>query len=131
MAKLISSGQDIGFTILPYTLDTPIQEELIANRSDNMIGYISHDKESGDYKFFYGGRIELSEDWSLDIIKEFPYCEQDGPWIVYNCSPRNAALEFSKILRKSHETLHIYNWDIWAVEAKDSKVAVVTSWEIF
>jgi hypothetical protein len=130
MAKLISSGQDIGFTILPYTLDTPIQQELNTSRSNYMIGYIRHNKDSGEYKFIYGGRIELSQDWSLDIIKELPYCDEGSVWIVYNCPPRNAALEFSKILRKSQETLHVYNWDIWAVEGKDSKVAVITSWEI-
>ena len=101
MAKLVSRGDTIGFTILPYTLDTPIQQELIANPSDYVLGYITHNTESGDNKFTYtesGGAVEANNHWSLAIVKEFPYCEQDGPWIVYNCPPIQTRLEFSKIL---------------------------------
>ena len=134
MAKLVSSGKEIGFTILPYSLDTPVQEELIANPSYYMHGCIIHSKETGEYKFNYvetTGLTEAKNHWSLAIIKEFPYCEQQNSWIVYKCSPRVTALEFGKLLTNFHETLHIYNWDIWSVEGKNSKVAVITSWEIF
>ena len=132
MAKLISSGKDIGFTILPYTLDTPVQDDLVSYPSDYVLGYITYN-ETGERKFIYteSGFTEAKTHWSLNIIKEFPYCEQEGPWIVYNCPPEQVRLEFGKILRKSDETLHIYNWDIWSVEGKDSRVAVVSSWEIF
>lgn len=134
MAKLVSSGKEIRFTILPYSLDTPVQEELLANPSDYVRGYITHNKEIDEYKFNYietTGFTEANNHWSLAIIKEFPYCEEEHPWIVYNCSPRETALEFGKLLTNFHETLHIYNWDIWSVEGKNSRVAVITSWEIF
>lgn len=134
MAKLLCSGNDIGFTILPYTLSEPIQKELIENPSDNVLGYVSNGK------FTYtesGGLTEANHHWSLDIIKNIPYYDKECSWIVYACSPRKTAVEFckilcgQKILRNSHETLHIYNWDTWSVEAKDSKIVVITSWEIF
>jgi hypothetical protein len=131
MAKLLCSGNDIGFTILPYTLGQlgePIQKELIANPSDHVLGYVSHGK------FTYtesGGLTEAIHHWSLDIINNFPYSDKECSWIVYACSPRKTAVEFGKILKNSHETLHIHNWDTWCVEGKDSKVAVITSWEIF
>jgi len=134
MAKLVSSGETIGFTILPYTLETPIQDELISNHSDYVLGYITHNSESGDNKFTYtesGTPTEANNHWSLTIVKLFPYCEKAGPWIVYNCPPAGTKIEFGKILRKSHETLHIHNWDTWSVVEKDMKVAVITSWEIF
>jgi len=134
MAKLVSSGETIGFTILPYTLDTPLQQELISNHSDYVLGYITHNSESGINKFTYtesGTPAEANNHWSLAIVKMFPYCEKTGHWIVYNCPPADTKLEFGKILSKSYETLHIHNWDTWCVEEKDKKVAVITSWEIF
>ena len=132
MAKLISRGEDIRFTILPYSLTRPIQQELIAHPSDYVLGYITHNKETGKRKFIYtesGGLTDAEDHWSLAILKQFPYVEQNGPWIVYNCSPQEAKLAFGKIL--SAESLWIDNWDIWSVEGKDAKVAVVTSWEIY
>ena len=132
MAKLISRGEDIRFTILPYSLNKPIQQELIAHPSDYVLGYITHNKETGVRKFIYtesGGLTDAVDHWSLAILKEFPYVEQDGPWIVYNCSPQEAKLAFGKIL--SNESLWIDSWDIWSVEGKEAKVAVVTSWEIY
>jgi len=132
MAKLISRGEDIRFTILPYSLNKPIQQELIAHPSDYVLGYITHNKETGERKFIYtesGGLTDAVDHWSLAILKEFPYVEQDGPWIVYNCSPQEAKLAFGKFL--SIESLWINNWDIWSVDGKDAKVAVITSWEIY
>jgi hypothetical protein len=137
MAKLLCSGNDIGFTILPYTLGQLgepgepgelIQKELIENPSDNVLGYVSNGK------FTYtesGGLTEANHHWSLNIIKNFPYYDKECSWIVYTCSPRKTAVEFCKILKNSHQTLHIYNWDTWSVEGKDSKIVVITSWEIF
>ena len=71
---------------------------------------------TGIRKFTYtesGGLISANNHWSLDIMKEFPYCEESGPWIVYNCSPEETRSQFSKIL--SSESLHIHSWDTWSV----------------
>jgi len=70
MTKLLCNGNDIGFTILAYTpveLDEPnrpIQQELIANPSDFVLGYVTNGK------FTYtdaGGLTEANHHWSLDI----------------------------------------------------------------
>jgi hypothetical protein len=132
MAKLISSGNEIGFTILPYSLHTPIEEKLLSNPSDHALGIITANKESGERNFNYvesGELIQVNNHWSLAILKEFPYCEQEGPWILYGCSPSKTKLEFGKML--DIETLRIDNWDIWSVDGKTAKIAVITSWEIF
>jgi hypothetical protein len=134
MPKLISSTKEIGFTILPYLLDTPIIQELLAHPSDYALGFITHDKETGERKFTYiesGILVEAKNHWSLTILKESPYCEEEGSWIVYTCSHGKTQLEFNKILKNSGETLHLNEWDTWCVEGKDSKVIVITSWEIF
>lgn len=133
MAKLICRGEDIGFTILPYSLDTPIEKELFDHPSDYVLGYITFNPETGDRKFTYtetGALTEVNNHWSLAILKDLPYCEENGPWIVYNCPPGQTTLEFTKILG-SGETLHIDDWDVWSVEGKEYKVAFVTSWEIY
>lgn len=132
MAKLISRGKDIGYTILPYSLNTPIEQGLLVRPSDYAIGYITHNIETGERKFIYteSGRLTPIEDhWSLAILKEFPYVEQEGPWILYKCPPEQTTIAFSKIL--NDESLHIRNWDMWSVDGKDAKVAVITSWEIY
>ena len=132
MANLISRGEDIKFTILPYSLNTPIQQELIAHPSDYVLGYITNNKETGERQFIYtesGGLTPLEDHWSLAILKEFPYIEQDGPWIVYSCSPQKAKSAFGKIL--NNESLQIYNWDTWYVKGKDAKIAVITDLEIY
>ena len=132
MAKLVSRNKDIGYTILPYSLSKPLQLELVAHPSDYVLGYIKYNEYTGIRKFTYtesGSRIQANKHWSLDIMKEFPYCEQNGPWIVYSCSPETTRVEFGKIL--SYESLHIHGWDIWSVEGKNANVAVITSWEIF
>ena len=132
MATIVCRGEDIRFTILPYSLDTPIQQELLAHPSDYVLGYVTYNQETGERKFTYtepGALTPIEDHWSLDVLKQFPYVEQDGSWIVYNCSPEKAKLAFQKIL--DGESLHIDNWDTWSVDAKDAKVAVVTSWEIY
>ena len=134
MAKLIVSGKELGFTIIPYTLDTPLHKELIEHPSDNVLGYISYNKETHQHRFTYtesGRLIEADDHWSLSIFKSFLYCEQENPWIVYNCMPAKVGMAFKKILSNSCESLHIYNWDTWLVEGKDAKVAIVTSWDIY
>lgn len=133
-AKLIARGKDIGFTILPYELDTSIQKELTANPSDRVLGYVTRNEETGVDTFTYtesGGLTEAGDHWSLAILKEFPYNEQKGPWIVYRGVPEKAARAFGKILGNYAQSLHIYNWDIWAVAGKEGNVAVVTSWETY
>jgi len=134
MAKLISSGKELGFTILPYSLDTPVEYELIAHPSDDVLGFITYNKETTQRRFTYtesGMLMKAKDHWSLSILKSFLYCELEDPWIVYNCPPEKVGQSFNKILRGTGETLHIYNWDTWSVEGKDAKVALVTSWEIF
>lgn len=133
MATLILRGDDIRFTILPYPRSMPpIQQELIAHPNDYVLGYITYNEENGNRKFTYteSGRLTVVKDhWSLAIMKEFPYVEQSGPWIVYNCSPEKTKSAFGKLL--PGESLSIYNWDTWSVKNKDAKVAVITSWEIY
>lgn len=92
MPKLITSSKDIGYTFLPYLLDTPIEQELLAHPSDYALGFIKHDKETGERKFTYvesGMLIEANNHWSLAILKELPYCEMDDAWIVYTCPKKN------------------------------------------
>jgi hypothetical protein len=130
MAKLLCSGKEIGFTILPYLLGSSIQETLIANPSDCLVGYITNNNPKGVYKFNYIDSDTLVDNhWSLTIVNKFPYYHEEGQWIVYNCSPERTKKEFGKIL--TGEALHITNWDIWSVEGKESKIAVVTSWSCY
>lgn len=132
MAIELARGDDIGFTIMPYSLDKSVQKVLKANPDDNVLGYVTYDEETGKRRFTYtesGSQTEAEEHWSLYVLKEFPYCEESGPWIVYSCKPEEAAHAFNKLLLL--HTLHIYNWDIWTVKAKEKSVAVVTSWETY
>ena len=131
MATVVCRGEDIRFTILPYPLSTPIRQELLARPSDYVLGYVAYNL-TGERTFTYtesGRLIPIDDHWSLAILKEFPYVEQNGTWIVYNCSPEKTKLEFHKIL--SGESLHIYNWDTWSVKSKKAKVAVITSYEVY
>lgn len=134
MTTLLSRGDDIRYTILPYSLDKPIQQELLSHPSDHVLGFITYNQETGERKFIYtesGGLTDVEGHWSLAVLKEFPYCEQNGPWIVYDCSPQQTRLEFGNILSEYSEALHIYNWDTWSVKGKEGKVAVIISWEIY
>jgi hypothetical protein len=134
MAKLVCCGDNIGFTIIPYHIDSPPEKALLTDPSDYVLGYITHNKDIDVYKFNYtesGVLTEVNDHWSLTIVKMFPSDMTTASWIVYNCSPEKTSREFSKILGGCGETLHINNWDIWSVEGKESKVAVITSWEIF
>jgi len=136
MATLVCSGKDLGYTILPYSrqFDESIEQQLLTHPNDHVLGYITNNLETGEHKFTYtesGRFVSDNEHWSLSIMKEFPYCEENGPWIVYTCSPEKTQLEFGKILYNSSETLHIYEWDTWSIVEKNAKVAVITSWEIF
>jgi len=136
MASLVCSAKDLGYTILPYSrqFDESVEQQLLTHPSDHVLGYITYNQETDERKFTYTespGLVQDNGHWSLSIMKEFPYCEQDGPWIVYTCSPENTQIEFGKIVSKYSETLHIYGWDTWSVSGKNAKVAVVTSWEIY
>jgi hypothetical protein len=44
MAKLICSAKEVGFTILPISFDV---QELNANSSDYLLGYITYNKVLG------------------------------------------------------------------------------------
>lgn len=136
VCRRLHCGKDLGYTILPYarSFDESVQQQLLTHLSDYALGYITYNQETDERKFTYTESLGLVQDnahWSLSIMKEFPYCEQEGPWIVYTCSPEQTQLEFGKILSKYSETIHIYGWDTWSVEGKHAKVAVVTSWEIY
>jgi hypothetical protein len=131
MAKLICSAKEIGFTILPISFDV---QELTSNSSDHLLGYVTYNSETDERKFTYtesGVLTESKNHWSLAILKELPYCEEEGPWIVYNCSPENGLSEFNKVIKNSGESVHIYNWDIWSVKGKDAKVAIITSYDTY
>jgi hypothetical protein len=132
MAKLLSSGDDIGYTIVPYNLVISLNV-FSANPSDYLLGYVTYNKERDEHRFTYtesGGLTEAKDHWSLSILKEFPNCEKEYSWLVYSSLPEKAQAEFNHILG-SGETLRIGNWDTWSVKGKNAKVAVVTSWEIF
>ena len=130
MAKLICRGSDIGFTILPFSerVKNSLENTLLENPTDEVLGYVTSSR-----KFIYtesGTSTEVVHHWSLDILSELPYNEEDGPWIVYTCCPEHAQDAFSEICSED-ESLHIHNWDTWSIEGKEGKVAVVTSFEIF
>jgi hypothetical protein len=128
MAKLICKGDDLGFTILPHdSISAIVEKELLENPSDKVLGYVTRERK---FRYTESGKVtEVNEHWSLDILEEFPYVEQDGPWIVYTCSPEDAQVAFHKI--GGNEVLHIHNWDTWSITGKESNVAVVTSFEIY
>jgi hypothetical protein len=129
MAKLICRGSDIGFTILPYSEGDKqsLQELLLENPTDEVLGYVTCSRK---FRYTESGTVtEVGDHWSLDILNELPYIEEDGPWIVYTCCPEHTQDAFTKI--GGDEVLQIHNWDTWSIEGKDGKIAVVTSWEIF
>ena len=136
MATEVARGDNIGYTIIPYSLEEKsLQRELKAHPDDRVLGYVLYDENTGNRSFTYtesGAETAAEEHWSLSILKEFPYCEESGPWIVYTGNPEKAGSAFNnKIVSQYAQTIHIYNWDIWAVKAKEKTVAVVTSWEIY
>jgi hypothetical protein len=128
MAKLICRGSDIGFTILPYSeSNNKLQEELIDNPADEVLGFVTRERR---FRYTESGTItEVGNHWSLDVLSELPYIEEEGPWIVYTCCPEHAQDAFTKI--GGDEVLQIHNWDTWSIEGKEGKIAVVTSFEIF
>jgi len=128
MAKLICRGNDLGFTILPYSgSNNELQEELIDNPSDEVLGFVTRERR---FRYTESGTItEVGNHWSLDVLSELPYIEEEGPWIVYTCCPEHAQDAFTKI--GGDEVLQIHNWDIWSIEGKEGKIAVVTAFEIF
>jgi len=128
MAKLICRGSDIGFTILPYSgSNNKLQEELIDNPADEVLGFVTRERR---FRYTESGTItEVGGHWSLDILSEIPYIEEEGPWIVYTCCPEHTQDAFTKI--GGDEVLQIHNWDTWSIEGKEGKIAVVTSFEIF
>jgi len=129
MAKLICRGSDIGFTILPYSESdkNSLQDELLENPTDEVLGYVTSSRK---FRYTESGTVtEVGNHWSLDILNELPYIEEDGPWIVYTCCPEHTQDAFHKI--GGDEVLNIHNWDTWSIEGKEGKIAVVTSFEIF
>lgn len=131
MATLVTSYNEIGFTILPHSLNTELQQDLVKNAHKQVIGYVTYNKETSEFKFIYKkpeGVAESNDHWSLDIIKKLPYCMGTDTWIVFNCPPHKTKEAFQHILYG--EAIHIDHWDTWSVECDNAKVAVITSWEI-
>jgi hypothetical protein len=125
MATLLSSYNDIEFTLLPHALDAELQKGLITYPSEKVIGYAVYTKETNDYTFTYSTSEQDNEHWSLDILKSSPYCENSYMWIVFDCPPHKTATAFQSIVG---ERIHVDKWDTWTIE--DTDVAVITSWEI-
>lgn len=133
MATRLVGNEELGYTIFPYCRDTPIQDALLSNPSDYVLGFVTHNKHTGTRSFTYtesGQLTETTHHWSLTILQGFPYCEECGPWIVYSCAPEKVNYEFGRLIRKYHTSLHICGWDTWSMEGKQKKVAVVRSWEM-
>ena len=128
MATLLSKYTEIGFTILPHTLDQELRQELSKYPGRNVIGYVTYNKTNGEYKFDNTGETNTESHWSLDIIKNSTYSEWIDTWIVFNCPPQKTKNAFQQIL--CGEKIMIDGWDTWVVEGVDAKVAVITSWEV-
>ncbi len=130
MVRLLSTYKDIGFTILPHSLNSELQQELVNNPGKHVIGYVTYNKDTNEYKFFNTKSQGLteSEHWSLDILRKSCYCEHTDTLIVFDCPPQKTKVAFQHILHG--EAMRIDHWDTWSIDDNDAKVAVVTSWEI-
>jgi len=129
MATLVSSYREIGFSILPHTLDTSLQKELSDYPAKHVIGYVTYN--NNEYKFFNSRSETYTESnthWSLEIIKRANFSDSVDTWIVFDCAPKKTAYAFQHILHG--EKITIDAWDTWAVEGVDAKVAVITSWAL-
>jgi len=123
MATLLTSYNDIEFTLLPHALDAELQQGLVKYPSKHVVGYAVYTKETNEYTFVPTGTD--AEHWSVDLLKSSPYCEDSYMWIVFNCQPHEIATAFQSIVG---ERIHVDRWDTWAIG--DTDVAVITSWEI-
>jgi hypothetical protein len=133
MPTNLSRGDEIGYTLMPYKYDMPLDQNLAQTPDDSVLGYITTNPDTFERKFTYtesGTPVEAPNHWSLPLLKEFPMVEQKGPWILYACSPEDVPSAYNHLLVTGH-ALHIYNWDTWRVEGKKATVAVVTSYEIY
>ena len=132
MATLVTSYTDIGFTILPDSLNTELQQSLVESSSKQVVGYVTYNKNTSTYTFVntsLDGVADSNHHWSLDIIKKLPYSNATDTWIVFNCPPHKTKTAYQHIL--TGESIHIHHWDTWSVDGVDAKVAVITDWEIF
>ena len=135
MAELLCRGSEIEYTILPYDLETPIEEEIKKSTSTRTLGYVTRDKNIGQFKIVYQPRpgylplvpLELV----TSVLKKFPSCKECGPWIVYAGTPEDAGRAYNEILTDYGQTVHIHEWDTWNLKKIDTIVAVVTSWETY
>jgi hypothetical protein len=131
-ATLVTSYNEIGFTILPDALNAELKQDLVNYPGKQVIGYVTYNKNTREFKFVNAnpeGLAESNQHWSLDIVKALPKCKSDDTWIVFNCPPHKTKEAYQHIL--TGESIHIHHWDTWSVEGINAKVAVVTSWEIF
>ena len=133
MPTCLARGADIAYTLMPYELDKPIEEALKENRTDETLGFVTYNEETGERTFTYmesGNSVVISDHWSIKLLKEFPYLESEHSWVVYTCDPEEVPHCFNELTAVG-QCLHVYNWDIWMVEEKKGSVAVVTSYEIY
>jgi hypothetical protein len=133
MPTCLARGDEISYTIIPYEYERPLEEIITKHRTDDTLGYVIHDKDTGLRTFTYtesGNKTVVTDHWSLNLLKEFPYLEKQHSWIVYTCQPEDVSDSFNDLLHIG-QTLHIGNWDIWKTEEKTGSVAVITSYEIW
>lgn len=125
MATLLSSYNEIGFTILPHLLSIHEQRMLIEFPGNNVIGYATY---TDKYTFTDLTSETLTEHWSLDILKKCTGLNPLDTWIVFNYPPDKIYVAFQQIL--NGEAINIYKWDTWSVKDLYAKVAFITSWEL-
>ncbi len=134
MVSVVARGDDIGFTIIPFFLEESLQTALKDYQDDNFLGYVDTNKNTGKRRFTYlesGSPVVTYDHWSLKVLEEFPFIEQEGPWVIYTTGPEDASTAFDKFVSKYYKNLHIYNWDILRVENKQGLIAVVTDYECY
>lgn len=133
MPTCLARGSDISYTLMPYVLDTPVEDGVKKHRTDKTLGFVTYTKETRERSFIYtesGNPIETTDHWSLKLLQECPHLESTHPWIVYTCDPEEVPHSFNELTCVG-QCLHIYNWDTWKVEEKKGTVAIVTAYDIY
>jgi hypothetical protein len=125
MARLLSSYDEIGFTILPHLLSIHEQRMLLEYPGVHVIGYATY---TDGYKFTNLISETVTEHWSIDILKKCTGLNPLDTWIIFNCPPGRTNFAFQQIL--NGEPIDVEEWNTWSVEDLYPKVAFVTSWKL-
>jgi hypothetical protein len=134
MPNCIVEGREIKYTIIPFNEEhsqKSVSTLLLENPSDSVLGYVTLDKNSGEFHFTYTegtNEVTTGSHWSLNILEEWRYDNESGPWIVFNTAPHKARQAYPTAVG---HTLHVDNWDVWRVEGKTGLVAYVTEYEVY